>query len=84
MQDPLNLLPLLVPSIEDSTQELIQVIAREDNAKESIIYVQEALERLDRTVRDGGQSNQMIIMRLRLSAICRECEWYSVSIYSDI
>jgi hypothetical protein len=80
MQDPLNLLPLLVPSTEDSAKDMIQAIAREGNAKETIIYVQEALERLERTVQDSNQSKQSIVMQLtRLLAICHECEWRSTS-----
>ena len=51
------------------------MMAREGNAKETIIYVQEALEKLEKIVRDGEQSNQKVVMELmRLLAICCECE----------
>lgn len=54
-------------------------MAREGNAKETIIYVQEGLERLEKTVRDGEQSNQKVVMELmRLLAICCECERFRV------
>lgn len=74
-QDPLNLLPLLVPSADATAPDLIQVIAREGNSKETILFVQEGLERLERIVRDGNESNEKSVVQLiRLLDICRECE----------
>ncbi|KAF8485679.1 hypothetical protein JB92DRAFT_3025282 [Gautieria morchelliformis] len=71
--DPLNILPLLVPSMEDTALEFTQVIAREGNPKEAVIFVHEALERLERAVQCEEQSNEESVSQLmRLLVICCE------------
>jgi hypothetical protein len=74
-QDPLNLLPLLISSDKDASLELIQAISHQGNAKEAIIAVQEALERLQKIVssetEEGEESDQRYASDLvQLLRIC--------------
>ncbi|KAF8579664.1 hypothetical protein K439DRAFT_1620372 [Ramaria rubella] len=72
-QDPLNLLPLLVPSNNDAALDMIVTIARQGNAKETVIAMQESVERLQSTVRDGeesGRGSKIVTQLIRLVTVC--------------
>lgn len=80
VQDPLNLLPLLIPSDNAAASNMIRLISQEGSAKESAIAVQEAFERLKESEIDIGQTtgSRNAIELLRLIEVCENGEELTV------
>lgn len=55
MQDPLAVMPLLIPHRCSHAVPIIRVISEKANAKETLIVLQEILERLTRVSEEGEE-----------------------------
>ncbi|GJJ10350.1 hypothetical protein Clacol_004576 [Clathrus columnatus] len=73
--DPLHLLPLLLGTPRDGAAETIQLIARNANAKECIIAIQEAIEYLGHTGTTENSSDEISLAGrlIRLLGAASEC-----------
>ncbi|KIJ35243.1 hypothetical protein M422DRAFT_262412 [Sphaerobolus stellatus SS14] len=80
--DPLNILPLLLPSGGDGTSDLLHLIAKQASAREAVIAIQEALERLERTPHEEENENEHeeshLVQLIRLLNICTDCEAFLI------
>ncbi|KAF8526571.1 hypothetical protein BU17DRAFT_40325 [Hysterangium stoloniferum] len=70
--DSVNVLPLLVPAEKEGASELIQLITREDNAKECLMAIQLCLENLHRDDRREISDAPYSVQVIRMLKACYE------------
>ena len=94
LQDPLNSIPLLLSCDDPASGDLLSLIGECCSAKEVVIAVQEAVERLEISFNsdDGGfeeveqkspqQAGSLPVVRLSLlTGLYAACELFSLSIH---
>ena len=63
-QEPLTIIPIVVPTLKDGADELIGLMSTDCSAKEVVMSAEEVVETLDRTLQTGEDEDDSDSLRL--------------------